>query len=152
MRAILVGLVLVGIAVAGGGAALVTLLMELPGMTPSKMSTAFAIIWALAYAGAFLSPIAGGMLVSSLGLRNVLLAGLVFQLLPITSIYMLPETGLGRRPVVNGSGQCHTSSFSPSNASSGGKRDNRFLPDSYGYGWPPFLVCCCLTCAGARQQ
>jgi hypothetical protein len=65
------------------------------------------------YAGAFRSPIAGGMLVSSLELRNVLLAGLVFQLLPITSMYMLPETGLGRRPVANGSVQLSAVSLQP---------------------------------------
>jgi MFS transporter, ACS family, D-galactonate transporter len=93
------GLVLVGIGASGGLAALGTLMMELPGMTPAKMSTAFATIWAVGYAGAFISPFLGGMLVPAIGLRNVLLSSLVLQLLPIICMYMLPETGPGRRPV-----------------------------------------------------
>ena len=47
-------------------------------------------------AGEFVSPIVGGILVPSLGLRNVLLANLVFRVLAITSMYMLPKTGLGQ--------------------------------------------------------
>jgi len=41
--------------------------MELPGMTLAKISMAFAMIWAVVYAGEFVSPIVGGMLVPSLG-------------------------------------------------------------------------------------
>jgi MFS family permease len=125
IRVISLGLVLVGIAAAGGGAALVTLLMELPSMTPAKMSTAFAIIWAVAYAGAFVSPIVGGILAPSVGLRNVLLGNLVFQLLPIVSMYMLPETGPGRRPVMNvkGSGKLAAFSSSRIDTSLGGSDD-----------------------------
>jgi MFS transporter, CP family, cyanate transporter len=91
------GLVLVGIGASGGLAATGTLMMELPGMTPAKMGPAFATIWAVGYTGGFISPFLGGMLVSSLGLRNVLLLAATFQVLPIISMYMLPETGPGRR-------------------------------------------------------
>jgi CP family cyanate transporter-like MFS transporter len=91
------GLVLVGIGASGGLAATGTLMMELPGMTPAKMGPAFATIWAVGYTGGFISPFLGGMLVPSLGLRSVLLLAATFEVLPIISMYMLPETGPGRR-------------------------------------------------------
>jgi MFS family permease len=93
------GLVLVGIGASGGLAATATLMMELPGMTPAKMGPAFSTIWAVGYTGAFISPILGGILVPSIGLRNVLLLAATLQVLPIISMYMLPETGPGRRPL-----------------------------------------------------
>ncbi len=99
MAGISTGLVLVGIGASGGLAATATLMMELPGMTPAKMGPAFSTIWAVGYTGAFISPILGGMLVPSLGLRNVLLLAATLQVLPIISMYMLPETGPGRRPL-----------------------------------------------------
>jgi DHA1 family bicyclomycin/chloramphenicol resistance-like MFS transporter len=99
MAGISTGLVLVGIGASGGLAATATLMMELPGMTPAKMGPAFSTIWAVGYTGAFISPILGGMLVPSLGLRNVLLLAAILQVLPIVSMYMLPETGPGRRPL-----------------------------------------------------
>jgi CP family cyanate transporter-like MFS transporter len=93
------GLVLVGIGASSGLAAIGTLMMELPGMTPAKMGPAFATIWAAGYIGGFISPVLGGILVPSLGLRNVLLLAVNFQVLRIISMYMLPETGPGRRPL-----------------------------------------------------
>ncbi len=90
---ITVSLVLVGIGSAGSLAALTTLLMELPGMTPTRMGAALAFVWAVGYAGAFASPFVGGALAESVGLRAVLLGFLTFQLLPIVMIYFLPETG-----------------------------------------------------------
>jgi MFS transporter, CP family, cyanate transporter len=90
------GLVMIGIGASGGLAAVSTVMMELPGMTPAKLGPAFATIWAVGYAGAFISPFLGGMLVPSLGLRNVLLIAATFQVLPIVGLYMLPETGPGR--------------------------------------------------------
>jgi MFS family permease len=91
------GLVLVGIGASGGLAAITTLMMELPGMTPAKLGPAWATVWAVGYTGAFISPILGGMLVPSLGLREVLLLAAALQVLPIVSMYMLPETGPGPR-------------------------------------------------------
>ncbi|MBV8055187.1 MAG: MFS transporter [Deltaproteobacteria bacterium] len=93
------GLVLVGIGASGGLAATGTLMMELPGMTPAKLGLAFATIWAVGYTGGFISPILGGQLVPLMGLRNVLLLAAAFQMLPVISMYMLPETGPGRRPL-----------------------------------------------------
>jgi MFS transporter, CP family, cyanate transporter len=90
------GLVMMGIGASGGLAAVVTLMMELPGMTPAKLGPAFATIWAVGYAGAFISPFLGGMLVPSLGLRNVLLFAASLQVMPILALYLLPETGPGR--------------------------------------------------------
>jgi MFS family permease len=98
-------LVLIGIGSAGGLAATGTLIMELPGMTPAKMSTAFAFVWAVGYAGAFISPFLGGALAPMLGLRGVMAGSLALQLLPIVAMYMLPETGPGRRRLVVASPQ-----------------------------------------------
>ena len=52
-------LVLVGIGAAGSLAAITTLVMELPGMTPEKMGVGLAFVWSVGYAGAFVSPIVG---------------------------------------------------------------------------------------------
>jgi MFS family permease len=93
------GLILVGIG-ASAGLAAATLMMELPGMTPAKLGPAFATIWAVGYIGAFISPILGGILVPSLGLRNVLLLATTFEVLTIVAMYMLPETGPGRRQLI----------------------------------------------------
>jgi CP family cyanate transporter-like MFS transporter len=89
-------LVLVGIGSAGSLTAIITLLMELPGMTPAKMGSGLAFIWAVGYAGAFVSPFLGGALAGLIGLRAVMLAFLALQALPIVCMYMIPETGPGR--------------------------------------------------------
>jgi MFS family permease len=89
-------LVLVGIGAAGSLAAITTLLMELPGMTPAKMGTGLAFVWSVGYAGAFVAPFLGGALAAHYGLLGVWLAFLAFQVLPIVTIYILPETGPGR--------------------------------------------------------
>jgi len=88
--------VLVGIGAAGSLAAVTTLVMELPGMTPEKMGVGLAFVWSVGYAGAFVSPIVGGAMAASIGLRNVMLFFLIFQALPIVCMYLLPETGKGR--------------------------------------------------------
>jgi len=89
-------LVLVGIGAAGSLAAITTLLMELPGMTPAKMGTGLAFVWSVGYAGAFVAPFLGGALAAQYGLKVVMLGFLVFQFLPIVTMYFLPETGPGR--------------------------------------------------------
>lgn len=89
-------LVLVGIGAAGSLAAITTMLMELPGMTPAKMGAGLAFVWSVGYAGAFTSPFLGGVLANVFGLRAVMLGFLLFQILPIGAMYMLPETGPGR--------------------------------------------------------
>ncbi|MGH7934910.1 MAG: CynX/NimT family MFS transporter [Candidatus Binataceae bacterium] len=100
IAAIRVSLVLVGIGAAGGLAAIGTLMMELPEMTPAKMGTAFSVVWAAGYTGAFISPFLGGALASAMGLRNVMLVFLALQLLPIVTMYLLPETGPGGKHVL----------------------------------------------------
>ncbi len=89
-------LVLVGIGSAGSLAAITTLLMELPGMNPTRVGAALGFVWAIGYFGAFISPFLGGALATHIGLRSVMLAFLVFQFLPIVTMYFLPETGPGR--------------------------------------------------------
>jgi len=93
-------LILFGVGTAASPPAVTTLLMELPGMTPVKMGIGLALIWSAGYAGAFVSPFLGGALASSLGLRTVMLGFLGLQLIPIATMYLLPETGPGRRAAV----------------------------------------------------
>jgi MFS family permease len=90
-------LVLVGIGSAGSLAAITTLMMELPGMNPTRVGAALGFVWAIGYFGAFISPFLGGALAAHIGLRTVMLGFLVFQFLPIVTMYFLPETGPGRR-------------------------------------------------------
>jgi MFS transporter, CP family, cyanate transporter len=90
-------LVLVGIGSAGSLAAITTLLMELPDMNPTRVGAAMGFVWAIGYFGAFISPFLGGALAAHIGLRAVMLGFLVFQFLPIVTMYFLPETGPGRR-------------------------------------------------------
>jgi len=92
-------LVLVGIGSAGSLAAVFTLMMELPNMTPTRLGAAQGFVWAVGYFGAFMSPVLGGLLAQSMGLRPVMLGFLAFPLLPIIAMYFLPETGSGRRAV-----------------------------------------------------
>jgi hypothetical protein len=89
-------LVLVGIGSAASLAAITTLLMELPGMNPTRVGAALGFVWAIGYFGAFISPFLGGALAARIGLRTVMLGFLVFQFLPIVTMYFLPETGPGR--------------------------------------------------------
>jgi len=89
-------LVLVGIGAAGSLAAVTTLLMELPGMDPTRLGAAIGFVWAIGYFGAFISPFLGGALAARIGLRPVMLGFLIFQLLPIVTMYFLPETGPAR--------------------------------------------------------
>ncbi len=86
-------LVLVGIGAAGSLAPVVTLVMELPGMTPERMGTALAFVWSVGYGAAFVAPFMGGAIASAIGLKDVMLIFLAFQTLPIVAMYFLPETG-----------------------------------------------------------
>src|SRR5579885_404215 len=89
-------LVLVGIGAAGSLAAITTLMMELPDMNPTRVGASQGFVWAVGYFGAFISPVLGGKLAASMGLRSVMLMFLGFQLLPIVMMYFLPETGPGK--------------------------------------------------------
>lgn len=88
-------LVLVGIGSAGSLVAITTLMMELPNMNPTRLGASLGFVWAVGYFGAFLSPVLGGKLAASIGLREVMLGFLAFQILPTVALYFLPETGPG---------------------------------------------------------
>jgi predicted MFS family arabinose efflux permease len=92
-------LILIGVGIAGWGAAFSTLIMELPGMTPERTGTALSFIWSIGYAGAFMAPFLGGAIAGSTGLRSVMLGSLVFQVVTIVAFYLLPETGPSRARV-----------------------------------------------------
>jgi MFS family permease len=92
-------LVLVGIGSAGSLVAITTLMMELPNMNPTRLGASLGFVWAVGYFGAFLSPVLGGKLAASIGLREVMLGSLAFQILPTVALYFLPETGPGKASV-----------------------------------------------------
>ena len=100
MGGIRFSLIMFGVGTAASPPALTTLLMELPGMTPVKMGIGLALVWSAGYTGAFASPFLGGALASAVGLKTVMLAFLAFQLIPIATLYLLPETGPGGRAAV----------------------------------------------------
>jgi predicted MFS family arabinose efflux permease len=93
-------LIMFGVGTAASPPAVTTLMMELPGMTPVKMGIGLALVWSAGYAGAFASPFLGGALASAMGLKTVMLGFLGFQLIPIATMYLLPETGPGGRAPV----------------------------------------------------
>ena len=68
-------------------------------MNPTRLGAALGFVWAVGYFGAFLSPVLGGKLAASIGLREVMLGFLAFQILPTVALYFLPETGPGRASV-----------------------------------------------------
>ena len=90
-------LILIGIGAAGSLAAITTTIMELPAMTPETTGVALAFVWSVGYAGAFISPFFGGTLAAHFGLKAVMILFLAFQFLPIGTMYLLPETGPGRK-------------------------------------------------------
>jgi predicted MFS family arabinose efflux permease len=110
-------LVLVGIGAAGSLAAITTLLMELPGMTPAKMGAGLAFVWSVGYSGAFVAPFLGGVVAARIGLTPVMLGFLVFQLLPIVAMYMLPETGPNRSRYAIGAEAAPATAFARESAS-----------------------------------
>jgi cyanate permease len=94
--AIRVSLILIGIGSSALLPTLFTLVMELPGMTPTKAGTGLGVIWAAGYAGAFLSPVICGAIAARVGLATVMQGSLVFALVAIGAFYRVPETGPGR--------------------------------------------------------
>lgn len=97
--AIRLSMVAFGAGTSGPLSGILTTMMELPGMTPVKMGSAYGVIWAMGFAGAFISPILGGAIAGRIGLLPVMMAFAVFALVATLALYLLPETGPGRRPV-----------------------------------------------------
>jgi MFS family permease len=92
-------MVALGAGTSGPLSGILTTMMELPGMTPVKMGSAYGVIWAMGFAGAFISPFLGGAIAGQIGLLPVMMVSAVFALLATLALYLLPETGPGRRPV-----------------------------------------------------
>ncbi|WP_213996820.1 CynX/NimT family MFS transporter [Tepidanaerobacter syntrophicus] len=88
-----ISVILVGFGAAGWTPALLTIPMELNGMTPSMLGGAYAFIFGLGNAAAFLSPVVGGWLASRIGLNTTLFIFAFSQILPIVFTFLLPETG-----------------------------------------------------------
>jgi MFS family permease len=94
--AIRMSLILIGIGSSALLPTLITMIMELPGMTPTKAGAGLGVVWAAGYAGAFLSPFICGALAGRFGLSAVMLGSLVFGVVALSGFYMVPETGPGR--------------------------------------------------------
>jgi MFS family permease len=73
----------------------VTMTMELPGMTPELAHTALACAWGTAFIGGFFAPLLGGALAQAIGLQASLI---IFTLVGLCQLgfYFIPETA--RRP------------------------------------------------------
>ncbi len=97
--AIRISLILIGVGSAALLPTLFTMVMELPGMTPTKAGSGLGVVWAAGYAGAFLSPFICGALAGRFGLQAVMVGSLGFALVAIGGFYMVPETGPGRVPI-----------------------------------------------------
>lgn len=84
---------IVGFAGAGWVPALVTIPMELKGMTPAVLGAGISLIMATGQLGGFLGPILGGMLAENNGLRMTLIVFSLAEILPIVCTMFVPETG-----------------------------------------------------------
>jgi MFS family permease len=75
----------------------ITMTMELDGMTPELAHTALACIWGAAFVGAFFAPLIAGALAQTIGLQASLI---IFTLVGLSQLgfYFMPETA--RRPEV----------------------------------------------------
>ena len=94
--AIRLSLILIGVGSSALLPTLLTIVMELPGMTPTKAGSGLGVVWCAGYTGAFLSPFICGALAASFGLQTVMVGSLVFALIAVGGFYMVPETGKGR--------------------------------------------------------
>jgi MFS family permease len=73
----------------------ITMTMELDGMTPELAHTALACIWGAAFVGAFFAPLIAGALAQTIGLQASLI---IFTLVGLSQLgfYFMPETAPGR--------------------------------------------------------
>jgi len=92
-----ISMVLFGAGTSGPLSATYTVMMELPGMTPVKMGSAFGFAWGVTFAGAFVSPFLGGAIANFIGLFAVLLIFSLSVVAATIALALLPETGPGRR-------------------------------------------------------
>ena len=99
VAAIRISLILIGVGSSALLPTLLTMVMELPGMTPTKAGSGLGVVWAAGYTGAFLSPFICGALAGRFGLQAVMVGSLVFALVAVGGFYMVPETGPGRMRV-----------------------------------------------------
>jgi cyanate permease len=96
INAIRLSLIVLGIGSSAGLSTIFTLMMELPGMTPTRAGTGLGVVWGAGYAGAFLSPFLCGALAGRFGLSAVMLGSLGFVIIAVGGFYLVPETGRGR--------------------------------------------------------
>lgn len=73
----------------------VTMTMELPGMTPELAHTALACVWGVAFIGGFLAPLVAGAVAQVIGLQASMI---IFMLVGLSQVgfYFIPETAKGR--------------------------------------------------------
>jgi cyanate permease len=105
VNAIKLSLIVLGIGSSAGLSTIFTLMMELPGMTPTKAGTGLGVVWGAGYAGAFLSPFICGALAGRFGLTAVMLGSLAFMIIAVGGFYLVPETGPGRMRIPEATAQ-----------------------------------------------
>ncbi|HKD65912.1 MAG TPA: MFS transporter [Candidatus Binataceae bacterium] len=73
----------------------VTMTMELPGMTPELAHIALAFAWGTAFIGGFFAPLVAGAAAQVIGLQASMI---IFTLVGLSQLgfYFIPETGKGR--------------------------------------------------------
>jgi MFS family permease len=73
----------------------ITLTMELPGMTPELAHTALACVWGVAFVGGFFAPLIAGAVAQVIGLQASMI---IFTLVGLSqfAFYFMPETGRNR--------------------------------------------------------
>jgi MFS family permease len=76
----------------------ITMTMELDGMTPELAHTALACIWGAAFVGGFFAPLVAGVIAQSIGLQAALI---IFTLVGLSQLafYFMPETASNREVV-----------------------------------------------------
>jgi MFS family permease len=73
----------------------VTMTMELPGMTPELAQIALACVWGTAFVGGFFAPLVSGALAQMIGLQASMI---IFVLVGLSQLgfYFMPETAKGK--------------------------------------------------------
>jgi MFS family permease len=73
----------------------ITMTMELPGMTPELAHTALACVWGVAFVGGFFAPLIAGAVAQVIGLQASMI---IFTLIGLSQLafYFMPETGRNR--------------------------------------------------------
>jgi hypothetical protein len=80
--------------------AVLTIVMELPGMTPIKAGSGLGVVWCAGYMGAFFSPIVNGSLAGHFWLADCDVGFAFIRTDSDRRFYLVPETGGADNPTL----------------------------------------------------